>query len=210
MEKFIHKVNNIKKTIILSFIFSIVFLAVIIFFAPITTLININNVTNSEINLQGLSTSSIVILGVSLICVLILFIINIICALKCYKLENYADDNSPLSYEDFTPIKIISIVAIFFLGTIMHIILIVLLSNLVKKYKAGARNQAEISGRNYSRQENERPIENRNHQEGNYKTKNDSGSINSSNIDKISKAAQLYKDGLISKDEFERIKSDLI
>lgn len=197
---FIENAEKLKKLLKISIVMCLLWvLFMILFFVFYSTALTstIYNGFQSVQNVNNLTKVAYAFLFIFLIFLIIEFVLVIICLVKSITLENSNDTNVLVS-SDFSTLKIVAILSIFFGGFVLNIVAYFLVKGLIEKAKKGP---IVNTSQNYGNNAN---IVNPNNKP------NNDGNNNLDKFSKLSQAAELYKQGLITEEEFKKIKEETL
>ena len=193
--KFIESAKKLKRLYGISIALSVFWLLFLILFGVFSTLAAASTIYDGVTTAQDYLDASSAFVIIFVISLLANIVVLIICLVKSLTLENKNDTNVLIS-SDFTTLKIISILSIFFGGLLLSIISYFVVKGLIDRANNGP--VTNVTGSTTT---------------NNVKTNNPNNNSNGNSEDKVSKvtqAADLYKQGLITEEEYKKIKEETL
>lgn len=193
--KFIESAKKLKKLYGISIALSVFWLLFLILFSVFSTLAATSSIYDSVATAQDYLDASSAFVVIFVISLLANIVVLIICLVKSLTLENKNDTNVLIS-SDFTTLKVISILSIFFGGLLLSIISYFVVKGLIDRANNGP--VTNVTGSTTT---------------NNVTTNNPNNNSNGNSEDKVSKvtqAADLYKQGLITEEEYKKIKEETL
>lgn len=197
--KFIETATKLKRLYLYSIAFSIIWLLFLILYAVFYTMQTTSTIYGGSYSsdYQNIASSASVFGIIFGITVIIELILIIVCIVKSITLENKNDTNVLVS-SDFSTLKILAIISIFFGGFILNIIIYFVIKGLIEKAKNGTGTTIA----------NDTIYPNNNGNDQNNSSTNKENKEDK--ISKLSQAAELYKQGLITEEEYKKIKDETL
>lgn len=193
--KFIESAKKLKKLYGISIALSVFWLLFLILFSVFSTIAAASAIYDDVTTLQGYQAAASAFVIIFVISLLANIVVLIICLVKSLTLENKNDTNVLIS-SDFTTLKVISILSIFFGGLLLSIISYFVVKGLIDRANNGP--VTNVTGSTTT---------------NNVTTNNPNNNSNGNSEDKVSKvtqAADLYKQGLITEEEYKKIKEETL
>lgn len=193
--KFIESAKKLKKLYGISIALSVFWLLFLILFSVFSSLAAASTIYDSVSTAQdylGASSAFVIIFVISLLANIVVLII---CLVKSLTLENKNDTNVLIS-SDFTTLKVISILSIFFGGLLLSIISYFVVKGLIDRANNGP--VTNVTGSTTT-----------NNVTGNNPNNNSNGN-SEDKVSKVTQAADLYKQGLITEEEYKKIKEETL
>lgn len=193
--KFIESAKKLKKLYGISIALSVFWLLFLILFSVFSSLAAASTIYDGIDAAQdylGASNAFVIIFVISLLANIVVLII---CLVKSLTLENKNDTNVLIS-SDFTTLKVISILSIFFGGLLLSIISYFVVKGLIDRANNGP--VTNVTGSTTT-----------NNVTGNNPNNNSNGN-SEDKVSKVTQAADLYKQGLITEEEYKKIKEETL
>ncbi len=193
--KFIESAKKLKKLYGISIALSVFWLLFLILFSVFSTIAAASAIYDDVTTLKGYQAAASAFVIIFVISLLANIVVLIICLVKSLTLENKNDTNVLIS-SDFTTLKVISILSIFFGGLLLSIISYFVVKGLIDRANNGP--VTNVTGSTTT---------------NNVTTNNPNNNSNGNSEDKVSKvtqAADLYKQGLITEEEYKKIKEETL
>lgn len=192
--KFIESAKKLKKLYGISIALSVFWLLFLILFSVFSTLAAASTIYDGVTAQDYLDASSAFVI-IFVISLLANIVVLIICLVKSLTLENKNDTNVLIS-SDFTTLKVISILSIFFGGLLLSIISYFVVKGLIDRANNGP--VTNVTGSTTT-----------NNVAGNNPNNNSNGN-SEDKVSKVTQAADLYKQGLITEEEYKKIKEETL
>lgn len=192
--KFIESAKKLKKLYGISIALSVFWLLFLILFSVFSSLAAASTIYDGVTAQDYLDASSAFVI-IFVISLLANIVVLIICLVKSLTLENKNDTNVLIS-SDFTTLKVISILSIFFGGLLLSIISYFVVKGLIDRANNGP--VTNITGSTTT-----------NNVTGN-NPNNNSNANSEDKVSKVTQAADLYKQGLITEEEYKKIKEETL
>ena len=192
--KFIESAKKLKKLYGISIALSVFWLLFLILFSVFSSLAAASTIYDGVTAQDYLDASSAFVI-IFVISLLANIVVLIICLVKSLTLEN-KNDTSVLISSDFTTLKIISILSIFFGGLLLSIISYFVVKGLIDRANNGP--VTNVTGSTTT-----------NNVTGNNPNNNSNGN-SEDKVSKVTQAADLYKQGLITEEEYKKIKEETL
>lgn len=192
--KFIESAKKLKKLYGISIALSVFWLLFLILFSVFSSLAAASTIYDGVTAQDYLDASSAFVI-IFVISLLANIVVLIICLVKSLTLENKNDTNVLIS-SDFTTLKVISILSIFFGGLLLSIISYFVVKGLIDRANNGP--VTNVTGSTTT-----------NNVTGNNPNNNSNGN-SEDKVSKVTQAADLYKQGLITEEEYKKIKEETL
>ena len=193
--KFIESAKKLKKLYGISIALSVFWLLFLILFGVFSTIAASSAIYDDVTTLQDYLDASNAFVIIFVILLLANIVVLIICLVKSLTLENKNDTNVLIS-SDFTTLKVISILSIFFGGLLLSIISYFVVKGLIDRANNGP--VTNVTGSTTT-----------NNVTGNNPNNNSNGN-SEDKVSKVTQAADLYKQGLITEEEYKKIKEETL
>lgn len=193
--KFIESAKKLKKLYGISIALSVFWLLFLILFSVFSSLATASTIYDSVSTAQDYLDASSAFVIIFVISLLANIVVLIICLVKSLTLENKNDTNVLIS-SDFTTLKVISILSIFFGGLLLSIISYFVVKGLIDRANNGP--VTNVTGSTTT-----------NNVTGNNPNNNSNGN-SEDKVSKVTQAADLYKQGLITEEEYKKIKEETL
>lgn len=193
--KFIESAKKLKKLYGISIALSVFWLLFLILFSVFSSLAAASTIYDSVSTAQDYLDASSAFVIIFVISLLANIVVLIICLVKSLTLENKNDTNVLIS-SDFTTLKVISILSIFFGGLLLSIISYFVVKGLIDRANNGP--VTNVTGSTTT-----------NNVTGNNPNNNSNGN-SEDKVSKVTQAADLYKQGLITEEEYKKIKEETL
>lgn len=193
--KFIESAKKLKKLYGISIALSVFWLLFLILFSVFSTIAAASAIYDDVTTLQGYQAAASAFVIIFVISLLANIVVLIICLVKSLTLENKNDTNVLIS-SDFTTLKVISILSIFFGGLLLSIISYFVVKGLIDRANNGP--VTNVTGSTTT-----------NNVTGNNPNNNSNGN-SEDKVSKVTQAADLYKQGLITEEEYKKIKEETL
>lgn len=193
--KFIENAKKLKKLYGISIALSVFWLLFLILFSVFSTIATTSSIYDGVTTAQDYLDASSAFVIIFVISLLANIVVLIICLVKSLTLENKNDTNVLIS-SDFTTLKIISILSIFFGGLLLSIISYFVVKGLIDRANNGP--VTNVTGSTTT-----------NNVTGNNPNNNSNGN-SEDKVSKVTQAADLYKQGLITEEEYKKIKEETL
>lgn len=193
--KFIESAKKLKKLYGISIALSVFWLLFLILFSVFSSLAAASTIYDGVTTAQDYLDASSAFVIIFVISLLANIVVLIICLVKSLTLENKNDTNVLIS-SDFTTLKVISILSIFFGGLLLSIISYFVVKGLIDRANNGP--VTNVTGSTTT-----------NNVTGNNPNNNSNGN-SEDKVSKVTQAADLYKQGLITEEEYKKIKEETL
>ena len=193
--KFIESAKKLKKLYGISIALSVFWLLFLILFSVFSSLAAASTIYDGIDTAQDYLNASSAFVIIFVISLLANIVVLIICLVKSLTLENKNDTNVLIS-SDFTTLKVISILSIFFGGLLLSIISYFVVKGLIDRANNGP--VTNVTGSTTT-----------NNVTGNNPNNNSNGN-SEDKVSKVTQAADLYKQGLITEEEYKKIKEETL
>lgn len=193
--KFIESAKKLKKLYGISIALSVFWLLFLILFGVFSSIAASSAIYDDVTTLQDYLDASSAFVIIFVISLLANIVVLIICLVKSLTLENKNDTNVLIS-SDFTTLKVISILSIFFGGLLLSIISYFVVKGLIDRANNGP--VTNVTGSTIT-----------NNVTGNNPNNNSNGN-SEDKVSKVTQAADLYKQGLITEEEYKKIKEETL